>query len=228
VVSQQMRSRSAWKRSAIRQKIPHWPASLCVSRQSKAQVRYFRGSASASGQETRSSLQRSWRASFESSAQGRLATIAQSASLWGGATAPRPRTAMTKPDRATRLRVASVVRRGWGLILVMWLDQVSWPAVPEQQSSVLPSAGAVLGRLRPQAVGATRIHMWVKRRPHNYSQKTYPRKGGSVGSRGGMLLFPGIVVPCIRRKGGTDHHPGRCGLIHMGLEAVPPDMELFA
>ena len=50
--------------------------------------------------------------------------------------------------RATRLRLVSVFRRGWNLILVALLDQAPlplgcfvpepWPAVPEQQTPSLP------------------------------------------------------------------------------------------
>jgi hypothetical protein len=52
--------------------------------------------------------------------------------------------------RATRLRLVSVVRRGWNLILVAWLDQAPlplgrfvpepWPAipVPEEATPALP------------------------------------------------------------------------------------------
>jgi hypothetical protein len=52
--------------------------------------------------------------------------------------------------RATRLRLVSVLRRGWNLILVAWLDQAPlpmgrfvpepWPAVPvpEEETPSLP------------------------------------------------------------------------------------------
>ena len=50
--------------------------------------------------------------------------------------------------RATRLRLVSVFRRGWNLLLVAWLDQAPlplgrcvpapWPAVPEAETPALP------------------------------------------------------------------------------------------
>src|SRR5438093_774443 len=58
------------------------------------------------------------------------------------------RTQMTKPERAARLWLVSVFRRGWHLILVALLDQAPlplgrfvpepWPAVPAQQTPSLP------------------------------------------------------------------------------------------
>ena len=60
---------------------------------------------------------------------------------------PTPR----RTRRTTQLRLISVFRRGWTLILVAWLDQAPlplgrlvpepWPAVPEleEQAPLLPS-----------------------------------------------------------------------------------------
>jgi hypothetical protein len=68
----------------------------------------------------------------------------------------------------TRLRLVSVCRRGWNLILVALLDQAPlplgrfvpapWPAVPvpEAVTSALP------GRARPQAARATETCVRVK------------------------------------------------------------------
>jgi hypothetical protein len=54
------------------------------------------------------------------------------------------------------------------------------------------------------------------------------RLDGAVGSRGGVLVFPGVLVPFVRLKGGAGHHAGRCGSVHMGLDALPHGIELFA
>ena len=75
--------------------------------------------------------------------------------------------------RATRLRLVSVFRRGWNLLLVALLDQAPlplgrfvpapWPAVPvpEEATPSLPEL-ALPQAARPQAAGATRTCMRVK------------------------------------------------------------------
>jgi hypothetical protein len=78
------------------------------------------------------------------------ATIPASTVLDGTALVPQP----ARTRRATRLRLVSVCRRGWPLILVALLDQAPlplgrflpepWPAVPEEsparQGLALPQA----------------------------------------------------------------------------------------
>jgi hypothetical protein len=53
------------------------------------------------------------------------------------------------------------------------------------------------------------------------------RRGGSVGSRGGVLLFPRVLIPCLRLKGRTGHHSGRRGHVQVCLDALPQGMALF-
>jgi hypothetical protein len=54
------------------------------------------------------------------------------------------------------------------------------------------------------------------------------RRGGSVGSRWGVLLFPRVLVERIRLTGGAGHDRGRRGRVPMGLEALPQGVELCA
>ena len=79
--------------------------------------------------------------------------------------------------RATRLRLVSVFRRGWTLMLVALLDQAPrpmgrfipepWPAVPvpEEDSPFPAGAGDATGRVRPQTASATgtcmRVTLWA-------------------------------------------------------------------
>jgi hypothetical protein len=80
------------------------------------------------------------------------ATIPASTVLAVTALVPQP----ARTRRATRLRLVRVLRRGWPLILVAWLDQAPlslgrfvpepWPAVP-----VLEESPALQGRALPQA-----------------------------------------------------------------------------
>ena len=85
-------------------------------------------------------------------------------------TALVPQPARTR--RATQLRLVSVFRRGWNLILVALLDQAPlplgrfvpepWPAVPVPEEVPSPArAGTAPGRVTPQEAGATRAYMRV-------------------------------------------------------------------
>jgi hypothetical protein len=54
------------------------------------------------------------------------------------------------------------------------------------------------------------------------------RRGGSAGSRWGVLFFPRVLVQLVGLKSGAGHDIGRRGLIEVGLEALPQGMELLA
>jgi hypothetical protein len=48
-----------------------------------------------------------------------------------------------------------------------------------------------------------------------------------VGSRWGVLCFPGVLVEFVCLKGRTGHHGGRRRHVQVGLEALPQGMQLF-
>jgi hypothetical protein len=50
------------------------------------------------------------------------------------------------------------------------------------------------------------------------------RRGGAVGSRGGLPVFPRVGEELVCLKGGTGHHGGRCGPMPGGLAVLPPGM----
>jgi hypothetical protein len=54
------------------------------------------------------------------------------------------------------------------------------------------------------------------------------RRGGAVGSRGGGLFCPRVLVARIRRKGGAGHDPGRRGRVQVGLQALSERVALLA
>jgi hypothetical protein len=54
------------------------------------------------------------------------------------------------------------------------------------------------------------------------------RRGGSLGSRGGVLFFPGVRVECIGLKGGTGHHVDWRGGVQVGLHALTHRVQLLA
>jgi hypothetical protein len=43
-----------------------------------------------------------------------------------------------------------------------------------------------------------------------------------------VLGFPRVLIPLVSLKGGAGHHPGRRGLVQVGLNPPPSRMELFA
>src|SRR5262245_6144428 len=54
------------------------------------------------------------------------------------------------------------------------------------------------------------------------------RRGGSVGSRWGVLFFPRVPIQFIGLKGGTGHHTGGRRRVQVGLDALSEGMQLFA
>lgn len=48
------------------------------------------------------------------------------------------------------------------------------------------------------------------------------RRGGSAGSGCGVLLFPGVLVPCVGLTRRASHHIGWGGLVQVRLHALAP------
>lgn len=54
------------------------------------------------------------------------------------------------------------------------------------------------------------------------------RRGGSAGSRWGVLLFPRVWVACIRLTGRPHDHADWRGGVQVGVETLPQGMQLLA